>query len=103
VTGNTNAIMLIQQRRDDSPSKYGPHELDNINVHDNDITMTDNVTGMVSDDGNNNPNGRNIRFSNNTYRLADSDGRYFAWAGDNVTRTTWQAIGNDTTGQFLTI
>ena len=49
--GNTNAIMLIQQRRNDSPSGYGPHELDNIIVHDNDITMTDNVTGMVNDNG----------------------------------------------------
>jgi hypothetical protein len=42
--GNTNAIMLIQQQRNDSPSKYGPHELDNIIIHDNDITMTDNLT-----------------------------------------------------------
>jgi Right handed beta helix region len=104
LVGNTNAVMLIQQRRDDSPSQYGPHELDNINVHDNDITMTDHVTGMVSDDGNDDLHGRNIRFSNNTYRLARIDGRYFAWAGNNVTKTTWtQDIGNDTTGKFLTI
>jgi Right handed beta helix region len=103
LVGNTNGIMLIQQRRDDSPSQYGPHELDNINIHDNDITMTDHVTGMVSDDGNDNLGSRNIRFSNNTYRLANVDGRYFAWAGDNVTRTIWQAIGHDSTGKFLTI
>jgi hypothetical protein len=101
--GNTNAIMLIQQQRNDSPSRYGPHELDNIDVHDNDITMTDNVTGMVSDHGDVNLQGRNIRFSNNTYRLATIDGRYFVWDGDNITRTTWQAIGQDTTGKFLTI
>jgi hypothetical protein len=66
--------------------------------------MTDHVTGMVSDDGNDDLHGRNIRFSNNTYRLARIDGRYFAWAGNNVTKTTWtQDIGNDTTGKFLTI
>ncbi len=95
--------MLIQQRRDDSPSRYGPHELDNITVHDNDITMTDNVTGMVSDDGNDSLHSRNIRFSNNTYRLPSLDGEFFAWAGDNVARTTWtQRIGHDRTGKFLT-
>jgi parallel beta-helix repeat protein len=101
--GNTNGVMLIQQQRNDSPSKYGPHELDNIIIHDNDITMTDNLTGMVDDTGDKNLYSRNIRFSNNTYRLANEDGRYFAWAGDNVSRTTWQAIGHDTTGKFLTI
>ncbi|HET9607199.1 MAG TPA: right-handed parallel beta-helix repeat-containing protein [Nitrospira sp.] len=102
--GNTNAIMLIQQRRNDSPSEYGPHELDNIIIRDNDITMTDNLTGMVNDNGDDSLYRRNIRFSNNTYRLANEDGRYFAWAGDNVTRTTWtQAIGHDRTGKFLTI
>jgi Right handed beta helix region len=102
--GNTNAIMLIQQQRSDSPSGYGPHELDNIIVHDNDVTMTDNVTGMVSDNGDGSLQSRNIRFSNNTYRLANEDGRYFAWAGEEVNRTTWtQTIGHDRTGKFLTI
>jgi hypothetical protein len=102
--GNTDAIMLVQQRRSDYPSRYGPHELDNIIVHDNDITMTDNVTGMVNDNGDDSIYSRNIRFSSNTYRLADEDGRYFAWAGDVVTRTTWtQRIGHDRTGKFLPI
>ena len=102
--GNTNAIMLIQQQRSDSPSGYGPHELDNIIVHDNDVTMTDNVTGMVSDNGDDGLQSRNIRFSNNTYRLANQDGQYFAWAGDEVNRTTWtQTLGHDRTGKFLTI
>jgi hypothetical protein len=102
--GNTNAVMLIQQRRSDSPSSHGPHELDNIIVRDNDITMTDNVTGMVSDSGDDNLHSRNIRFSNNTYRLANENGPYFAWAGEDVNRTTWtQRIGHDRTGKFLTI
>jgi parallel beta-helix repeat protein len=101
--GNTNGVMLIQQQRNDSPSKYGPHELDNIIIHDNDITMTDNLTGMVDDTGDKNLYSRNIRFSNNTYRLANEDGQYFVWAGDDVSRTTWQAIGHDMTGKFLTI
>jgi hypothetical protein len=101
--GNTNAIMLIQQQRNDSPSEYGPHELDKIIVRDNDITMTDNVTGMVNDNGDDSLYRRNIRFNNNTYRLADKDGRYFAWAGDHVTRRTWtERIGHDRTGKFLT-
>jgi hypothetical protein len=66
--------------------------------------MTHHVTGMVSDDGDDGLHTRSIRFSNNTYRLANRDGRYFAWAGDNVTRKIWtQVIGYDTTGKFLTI
>jgi parallel beta-helix repeat protein len=101
--GNTNAIMLIQQQRSDYPSRYGPHELNNLIVHDNDITMADNATGMVNDDGDDSLYSRNIRFSSNTYRLANEDGQYFAWAGDLVTGTTWtQAIGHDRTGKFLT-
>ena len=103
LTGNTNGIMLVQQRRSDSPSPHGPHELDNISVHDNDVSMTQNVTGMVNDTEDDGFYSRNIRFDNNTYRLARLDGEFFAWAGDNVTRTTWtQRIGHDRTGKFLT-
>jgi Right handed beta helix region len=103
LTGNTNGIMLVQQRRSDSPSPHGPHELDNINIHDNDVSMTQNVTGMVSDTGDDGFYRRNIRFDNNTYRLASLDGEFFAWAGDDVTRTTWtQRIGHDRTSKFLT-
>ena len=39
LAGNQNAIMLIQQRRDDWPSPHGPHLLDNIDVHDNQVTL----------------------------------------------------------------
>lgn len=60
--GNTNAIRLIQQQRNDSPSKHGAHEMDNIIIHDNDITMTDNLTGMVDDNGDKSLYSRNIRF-----------------------------------------
>ena len=70
LTGNTNGIMLVQQRRSDSPSPHGPHELDNISVHDNDVSMTQNVTGMVNDTEDDGFYSRNIRFDNNTYRLA---------------------------------
>jgi parallel beta-helix repeat protein len=102
LSGNVNGIMLVQQLRTDSPSAYGPHELDNINIHDNDVSMTDNVTGMVNDTEDEDFYHRNIRFDNNTYRLSSLDGGFFAWAGEQVNRAAWvQRFGHDRSGRFL--
>jgi Right handed beta helix region len=103
LVNNINGIMLVQQQRTDSPSRHGPHELDTINVHHNDISMANNVTGMIDDTGDYSLYHRNIRFSNNTYRLPNEDGEFFAWAGDYVNQMTWtQEYGHDTRGVFLT-
>jgi hypothetical protein len=40
VAGNEDAIMVVQQRRDDWPSLYGPHLLRNIDVHDNEVALS---------------------------------------------------------------
>jgi parallel beta-helix repeat protein len=102
LTGNENAIMLVQQRRTDSPSRYGAHELHDVNVHDNDMTMSRNATGMVNDTGDDSFYDRNNRFHGNTYRLKPPDGRFFAWDDSLWDRIAWtQRFGQDTTGRFV--
>jgi hypothetical protein len=100
--GNQNAIMLVQQRRVDSPSRYGAHELRDVNVFDNDITMSRNTTGMVNDTGDESFYDRNNRFHRNTYRLHPLDGRFFTWDDGLWDRAAWtQRFGHDTTGRFI--
>ena len=100
--GNENGIMLVQQRRIDSPSPYGPHELHDVSVHDNDVTMSRNATGMVNDTGDASFYRRNNRFHRNTYRLKPPDGPFFAWDDRLWNRSAWtQRFGQDTTGNFI--
>jgi parallel beta-helix repeat protein len=102
LVGNSNAIILLQQRRDDWPSPYGPHELHDVDVHDNDVRMPGNVTGMVNDTGDDSFYDRDIRFRHNTYRLPSPDGRFFTWRGDRWDSDAWtRRFGHDTNGSFL--
>jgi parallel beta-helix repeat protein len=101
LAGNSNGIILLQQQRTDWPSPYGPHELHDVDVHDNDVAMSGNVTGMVNDTGDESVYGRNIRFRHNTYRLRWPEGRFFAWRGEDWDRHAWtRRFGHDTTGSF---
>jgi parallel beta-helix repeat protein len=103
LAGNSNAIILLQQRRTDWPSPHGPHELHDIDVHDNDVRMSGNVTGMVNDTGDDSIYDRNIRFRDNTYRLPSPDARFFTWRGDRLDSDGWtRRFGHDTGGSFLT-
>ena len=102
LAGNANAIILLQQERTDWPSAHGPHELRDVDVHDNDITMSRNLTGMVNDTGDDSHYERNNRFRHNTYRLTPPDGRFFAWRDGEWDRNAWsRRFGQDTTGSFL--
>jgi len=102
LTGNANGVILVQQARPEWPSSHGPHELHDVDVHDNDIGMVRNVTGMVDDTGDASHYDRNNRFRHNTYRLASLDGRFFAWRDDRWDRSAWtRHFGQDTTGSFL--
>lgn len=100
--GNENAIMLVQQRRTDWPSPHGAHELHDVSVHDNDVTMSRNATGMVNDTGDASFYERNNRFHRNTYRLEPLDGPFFAWDDGLWMRAAWtQRFRQDTTGRFI--
>jgi hypothetical protein len=101
VAGNRNAIMLVQQVRTDSPSPLGPHELRDVEVHDNQVTMPGGLTGMVNDTGDDRFFELGNRFRGNTYRLPSTDGDAFAWLGRQWDWTAWrQRFGQDTTGEL---
>jgi parallel beta-helix repeat protein len=99
ITGNTvydnaDGIAGIQQFRE---GEDGLWKLENLNVHDNVVTMRYGQSGVVEDMGD--PGvflDRNIRFDNNAYIGATHDA--FAWDGHNLTWTRWVEAGQDTNG-----
>jgi len=104
LAGNQNAIMLVQQRRDDWPSIHGPHLLDNIDVHDNQVTLASHgLTGQVDDTDSDASYERSIRFRDNSYRLPSSDAKVFAWHGAAWDPATWkQRFNQDASSSFTT-
>lgn len=102
VTGNANGIVLAQQVRKDSPSPLGRHELRDISVHDNTVTMTRGVTGMVNDTGNSRYYSSSIRFQDNTYFVPDTSAQIFAWMNATWNQADWRfRFRQDVTSPFL--
>jgi parallel beta-helix repeat protein len=101
VRNNANGITAIQQDRSTSPGgAYGPHEISNLYVHDNVITMTDGKTGLAQSVGDNSYfSGRNNRWVHNTYRLG-ANAKYFAWVGATLSEVEWRGYGEDVDGIF---
>ncbi|MGI9621867.1 MAG: right-handed parallel beta-helix repeat-containing protein [Acidimicrobiales bacterium] len=98
VTDCGNGIVGRQVERD--PGRQGPHELDNLSVRDNIITMNDGFSGLVQRVNDSSYfRTRNNVFQSNTYHLG-SESEYFRWEGESVTATEWVAFGNDTMGTF---
>jgi hypothetical protein len=104
LAGNRNAIMLVQQVRDDWPSQHGAHLLGNVHVHDNEINLVSRgLIGQVDDTESDVSYGRNVRFRHNSYRLPSSDAKLFAWQGMAWDPATWkQRFHQDTTSTFVT-
>jgi parallel beta-helix repeat protein len=101
---NYGGVCAKQQNR--TGGAYGPYEVWNLYVHDNDIRMIQGYTGMAQDYA---PHGadslftsQNNRFENNHYTLG-SNSRYFAWMHGFRTEAEWVAYGNDDTGSFTRI
>jgi parallel beta-helix repeat protein len=103
VTGNSNGIVLAQQNRPDHPSPLGPHDLRDVWVHDNVITMTQGVTGMVNDTGDDAYYEQGIRFERNSYRLPDPGMRAFAWRKGPWSFADWRrTLKHDVAGALIT-
>jgi parallel beta-helix repeat protein len=102
LAGNQNAIMVVQQRRDDWPSPHGAHLVRNIEVRDNEVTLAGGgMVGQVDDTGSDASYGRHIRFRDNTYRLPSTDAKVFAWQGMAWDPTTWrQRFDQDASSRF---
>ena len=68
-------ILLTQQgTRTDHPSPLGPHRTKNCYVHDNNVTMSTGVTGIIKTGaiGDEIFTSSNNRFENNHYRVSSS-------------------------------
>jgi parallel beta-helix repeat protein len=99
VTNNANGITAIQQNR--GTGDYGPHEINNLYVHDNVVAMTVGKTGLAQSVGDDSYfTGRNNRWAHNTYHLGPA-AKYYAWVGANLSEAEWRRAGQDADGTFL--
>jgi parallel beta-helix repeat protein len=98
VSNNANGITAIQQNR--GSGAYGPHEISNLYVHDNVITMKDGKTGLAQSVGDNSYfTSRNNRWVHNSYHLG-ANAKYFAWMGAILSEAEWRQYGQDVNGTF---
>jgi len=99
VVGNAHGIGIRQQTR--GSGILGPWETHDVYVHDNDVSMSTGLTGMVVLDVADNSyfTSRNNRFERNTYSLGTLT-QPFAWMGGTRTVAQWIAFGQDIQGVF---
>jgi Right handed beta helix region len=99
-----NGVSLAQSNR--GTGKYGPHELQNISVHNNTFTGTSAegfAAGLVKDISDDSYfTSRGIAFTDNTYHLPSLSGRHFRWWNRTLTASEWRSAGQDTSGSFDT-
>ena len=110
VVDNGNGITAVQQRRGTGP--WGEYCVENLNVHDNVVTMRRGKSGVVQDYPLPNPPHCSLdiadfatainHFESNTYYLDAVGAPRFGWDGPTINFATWQAIGNDVTGTVAT-
>ena len=98
VSDNANGIGAVQQNR--GSGAYGPHEISNLWVHDNTVTMTSGRTGLAEDvDDRTYFTSRNNHFVGNTYYLGTST-YPFEWMDSQIGETRWRQYGEDVNGIF---
>jgi hypothetical protein len=99
VEGNADGIGGMQQDR--GSGAYGPHELNNLWVHDNVIINNSGWTGVAQDINDQSYFiSRNNRFTNNTYDLGST--QYpFQWMDGERTLAEWLNYGHDSTSTFI--
>lgn len=98
VTNNANGIAAIQQNR--GSGRYGPHQVTNLYVHDNVVTMTQGRSGLAVSIGDQSYyTSRNNRWVRNTYILGPN-AKYFAWGGTTMSEAEWRRSGQDAEGNF---
>ena len=90
VSGNRNAIVIIQQDR--GSGRYGDHVADDIEITGNTVDPGDGVTGAATDVDGAQLFDRDISFDGNDYRV-DETQLAFTWAGDDIDLAAWTALG----------
>jgi hypothetical protein len=104
VTNCMNGITARQDERGYSKKTGVPYRVRNLHVYNNTITQgTGTAAGISkSDDFDNSvyTNWNNI-YETNTYKLVYPNGESYHWMKNYISRTKWQAYGNDTGGRWL--
>jgi hypothetical protein len=99
-----NGITAVQSNRGSSKRSGKPYLVQNFYVHDNTVTQTKGSAAGIAKDSTYFDDSIftswNNRFQNNTYRLAEPNGQFYAWDGGTVTRTEWRYYGNDVNGEW---
>jgi hypothetical protein len=107
VTDNFDGITVVDNgnRALEQPAPHGPHLVENVLVHDNTVTMSDNeLTGAAEDNGNQAIfTTSHNRFYANTYYVDSLAGQYFSWTSGNVDWSQWRRYGNDPGGRVLVV
>jgi len=98
---NARGITAVHQDRGTGP--LGKHEVRNLYVHDNKITMKSEdgtVTGLAVGTGESiYYTKKGNRFKDNSYCLG-SQSKYFYWNSKRLTKNEWKSSGNDVGGNF---
>jgi hypothetical protein len=102
IYGNTveggNGIGITDTGSHKGNATYGPLLARNNYIHNNVIKLTtgsqSGVMGIAADAGKNN------RFVNNTYYLANLNAKHFQWSGV-FTKEGWMGLGQDVGGTFI--
>lgn len=91
VEGNADGIIGVNQDRSDAPASYGPLQLANMAVYENEIIGNGGWTGIAQDTGSNDVfTSLNNRFYDNSYQ---QDGTHWFWLNDDRSLTEWQGFG----------
>ncbi len=92
LAANADGIVAIQQSRTEAPASYGPLLVQNLAVHDNDLSANGGSIGIGQDVGDNAVySDLNNRFYDNVY--GDTSGRPFYWLNDDRTLDEWLGYG----------
>jgi hypothetical protein len=98
VFDNADGIVGIQQDRGDGPS--GPRLLTGLNVHDNEVGLSEGMMGVVQDNAARDLfTDRDLRFDRNHYSGV-GDRRAYAWDNEMRNRYGWVETGNDVAGTW---
>lgn len=102
IYGNTvwyNADGIGIVHASENNGKFGPYEVANIYVHDNNITMGDGQTGLaLKNEDISFFTNRNIRFEKNNYVLVGEKEKFFRWMNNLRTESEWKNFGQDLEG-----
>jgi len=99
LSGNSNGIVGLQADRSSVPASYGAHLVQNLSVHDNNITASRGVTGLVDQVGDGGIFNRNNKYDRDTYYQSTLTRPFYA-RGGSLTTSQWRAAGFDLNGIF---